>query len=119
LKRKYTHLTIITATFFLLNTYLSADSIYTEAELKKLKIFFAKEESERNRKWIKAEGIKGKLSDYGDPKKKTFEKNLEILENVKNSDIKIVRTKKNLVVISYPTIGKSEYDVTKHETCIL
>ena len=115
MKRKYTHLTITTAIFFLLNAYLSADSFYTQVELKELKIFFAKEESERNRKWINDEGIKRKLSDYGESRKKTFEKNLEILENIKISDIKIVRTKKNLVVISYPSLGRSEYDVTKYE----
>ena len=80
MKRKYTHLKIIAAIFFLLNAYLSADSIYTEAELKELKFFFAKEESERN-----------------------------------SSDIKIKRTKKNLVVITYPSLGRSEYDVTKYE----
>ncbi|MBP9888411.1 MAG: hypothetical protein KBF93_19080 [Leptospiraceae bacterium] len=115
MKRKYTHLKIIAAIFFLLNAYLSADSIYTEAELKELKFFFAKEESERNRKWIKDEEIKRKLSEYNESRKKTIEKNLKILENIKSSDIKIKRTKKNLVVITYPSLGRSEYDVTKYE----
>lgn len=107
--------------FFLLFTLqfsLSADSIYTELELQELKVSFAKEESNRNRNWIKDQKSKEYLSNYSESKRNLYKKNIGILENIKPSNIQIVKKEKNLVIISYPVIGRSEYDITEAEIAL-
>jgi hypothetical protein len=102
LKRKNNTLKIIIAIFFLLNTYLPADSIYTQAELKELKIIFAKEESERNRKWLSKERKRKNFIPQDIDWRRKYIKWMSTLENIKETDIQIEKTEKNLVVVSYP-----------------
>lgn len=116
LKCKNNTLKIIIAIFFLLNTYLFADSIYTEAELKELKVFFAKEESDGNRKWIKGERKRRSSIPYDIGWRKKFIKYFHSLENIKESDIQVEKTEKNLVIISYPTSANFGDEIERKES---